>query len=553
MGAMATYRALLSNRPLTRLLAGEFVSSIGDWLYLVALLVVVYRESNDAFLLGLVGAARVLPYVVLSLPAGLAADRFDRRLVLFTTDLARGLCMVVLAWLVLTDGPLVGIVLVAIVATCFSAFFGPAIGSYLPTLVRDERELGPANSAWAGLDNLAFIVGPGLAGLLLAVADLGLAFILNAITFGIVAIVLWTLPSSKGTVSRDDAGTPAPGGDAPARNDAPSETAASMLRPVLRPLIGLGTLDVVGGFAFGGLGVLTVLLASDQLGAGEEVTGYLNAAIGVGGLIGAVGSGALVLRPSLAGPLLGGAVLLGIGLAVLGAADVVALALVAMAATATGSLIVEVVGTTVFQRIVPDAIRGRALGGILTVSTLAYAAGSLVVPVLADSLGPLPVLAATGAAVVVAALVGPDLRVAPDGPSATLRRVAGLPLFAGVPPAAMEAAVARLQPVTVAAGQVVVREGEPADRFYVIEDGRFAVDQADADGQPVRLRELGPDQVFGEIGLLRETPRTATVTALSEGRLLALDGPDFLALVGAGPGLSVRLMELYRGPGIRRP
>ena len=132
---------------------------------LVALLVVVYRQSDDPVLLGLVGAARVLPYVFLSLPAGIAADRFDRRLVLFVTDIARGICMVALAWLVLTDGPLLGIVAVAITATCFSAFFGPAIGSYLPSLVRDERELGPANSAWASLDNLAFIVGPGLAGL----------------------------------------------------------------------------------------------------------------------------------------------------------------------------------------------------------------------------------------------------------------------------------------------------------------------------------------------------------------------------------------------------
>jgi MFS family permease len=545
MSVIATYRDLLSNRALARLLVGEFVSSVGDWLYLVALLVVVYRESSDPVLLGLVGAARVLPYVFLSLPAGIAADRFDRRLVLFTTDIARGICMVALAWLVLADGPLLGIVAVAITATCFSAFFGPAIGSYLPTLVRDERELGPANSAWASLDNLAFIVGPGLAGLLLAVADLGLAFAINAVTFGVIAMILWTLPSSRGGATDD----PSAG---------PSERAARpSLRPILRPLLGLGLLDVVAGFTFGGLGVLTVILATDQLGAGDEVTGYLNAAIGVGGLIGAVASGALVLRPSLRAPMLGGAVLLAIGLTALGASEVVAVALVAMAVTATGSLVVEVVGTTVFQRVVPDAVRGRALGGIMTVSTLAYAAGSLAVPILASTAGALPVLAGGGMAVVVAAvlaivLVGPGIRLAADGSSTTLRRVAGLPLFAGVPPAAMEAAVARLQPMDVGSGQVIIREGEPADRFYVVEAGRFAVDQIGPDGALRRLRELGPDQVFGELGLLRQAPRSATVTALTDGRLLMLDGPDFLALVGSGPGLSVRLMGLYGGPGLTR-
>ena len=545
MSALATYRGLLSNKALTRLLVGEFVSSVGDWLYLVALLVVVYRQSDDPVLLGLVGAARVLPYVFLSLPAGIAADRFDRRLVLFVTDIARGICMVALAWLVLTDGPLLGIVAVAITATCFSAFFSPAIGSYLPSLVRDERELGPANSAWASLDNLAFIVGPGLAGLLLAVADLGLAFAINAVTFGVIAMILWTLPPSRAGATDDASAEPS------------AQATRPSLRPILRPLVGLGFLDVVAGFTFGGLGVLTVILATDQLGAGDEVTGYLNAAIGVGGLIGAVASGALVLRPSLRMPMLGGALLLGVGLTALGASEAVAVALVAMAVTATGSLIVEVVGTTVFQRVVPDAVRGRALGGIMTVSTLAYAAGSLAIPILASAVGALPVLAAGGISVVAAALVaivlvGPGIQLATDGSSATLRRVAGLPLFAGVPPAAMEAAVARLEPMAVEPGQVVIREGEPADRFYVVETGRFAVDQAGPDGAPRRLRELGPDQVFGELGLLRQAPRSATVTALSEGRLLVLDGPDFLALVGSGPGLSVRLMGLYGGPGLTR-
>jgi MFS family permease len=555
MSALATYRALLANRPIARLLTGEFVSSIGDWLYLVALLVVVYRESDDPLLLGLVGAARVLPYVVLSVPAGIAADRFDRRLVLLTTDLARGACMVVLAWLVFTDGPLLGIVGVAILATCFSAFFGPAIGAYLPALVRDERELGPANSAWASLDNLAFIVGPGLAGLLLAFTDLGLAFVLNAITFAFVAAVLWTLPPSRPSTEPATSQEASTGG-APTASTAPSGEGPT-IRSMLRPLAGLTVLDMAGGFVIGGLGVMTVLLATDQLGAGDEVTGYLNAAIGVGGLIGAIAAGALVLRPRLGPPLLGGAVVVAVGLTALGATDLVAVALVAMAATSTGSLVIEVVGTTVFQRVVPDRIRGRALGGIMTLSTLAYAAGALVIPVLADRIGALPVLATGGVAIVIASLgtvwlVGAGLRRVDDAAAMTLRRVAGLPLFAGVPPAALEAAIGRLRPLDVAAGQVIVSEGEPSDRFYIIEAGTFGVDQRSPAGGSERLRELGPDQVFGELGLLRRAPRSATVSALTDGRLLCLEADDFLALVGSGPGLSVRLLELYRGPTVAR-
>ena len=84
---------------------GEFISGIGDWLYLVAILVVVYAESNSPVLLGIVGAARILPYVLLSVPAGIVADRFDRRMVLLVTDVARGLLMLVLAAAVMLDAP----------------------------------------------------------------------------------------------------------------------------------------------------------------------------------------------------------------------------------------------------------------------------------------------------------------------------------------------------------------------------------------------------------------------------------------------------------------
>ena len=94
------------------------------------------------------------------------------------------------------------------------------------------------------------------------------------------------------------------------------------------------------------------------------------------------------------------------------------------------------------------------------------------------------------------------------------------------------------------AGEVVVREGDPADRFYVIADGSLSVTQG-AEGK--HLRDLGPGDVFGEIGLLRQSLRTATVTATSDGSLLALEAEEFRDLVSAGPGLSTRMLDLYRG------
>lgn len=617
MGALRTYRGLLSNGPLVRLLTGEFVSGIGDWLYLVALLVIVYRESADPVLLGVIGGARIIPYIVLSVPAGIAADRFDRRRILIVTDLLRGAIMVALTVLVLFDGPLLLMVALAIVATCFSSFFQPAIGSYLPMLARDERELGPANSAFATLGEIAFIIGPALAGIIIATADLAIAFAINAVTFGVIAAMLLGLPPGtpgthpgaelKRRQEAEAAASGAPADDAASRRapvvaaaatvdpasaeaavaasgglpaaatdgtagptSAEAETAGTpaapapqpplleLLRPVMRPFVGLVVLDLVAGFMFGGVSVLTVILAVDRLGAGEEATGFLNAAIGVGGVLGAVASGAIVLRANLAPPLLVGAAVLGGGFVVLAFAELLSFSMLAMAVIAAGALLAGVVGETVFQRVIPDRIRGRTLGIWMTLSTLMYAAGAFLTPILVTTVGFEPILGIGGVAIIAAgvvcvALVGPDLRRAPDAAVETLRRVSRLPLFAGVPPSALEATVGRLVKLEVPAGTVVIRQGDEADRFYIIESGAFDVDQADAAGETRRLRTMGPDEVFGELGLMNQAPRSATVTAATDGVLLALDGNDFLELLNAGPQMSGLLMERYGGAGVAPP
>jgi DHA3 family macrolide efflux protein-like MFS transporter len=170
---ITAYRTIAGNRNLLRLFFGEFVSGIGDWLYLVALLVIVYRESADPFLLGVIGGARIIPYVLLSVPAGVVVDRYDRRLVLIVTDIIRGLAMIGLAVNTFLDGPVLLTVGLAIFATCFAVFFRPSMGAYLPSLVRNEAELGPANSVHATLGEVTFIIGPAIAGLIIAATDLG--------------------------------------------------------------------------------------------------------------------------------------------------------------------------------------------------------------------------------------------------------------------------------------------------------------------------------------------------------------------------------------------
>jgi len=554
MGSLASYRRVFANPALARLFIGEFVSSIGDWLYLVALLVLVFRSGASPLVLGIVGAARIVPYILLSVPAGIAADRYDRRLILITTDVARGVIMLALTALALLEGSILLVVVLSLVAACFSAFFSPAIGSLIPSLVRDEQELGPANAAWSSLDNLAFIIGPAVSAILIAVGTIPLAFFLNAITFLVVAAVLWRLPkvertprpaSHKGVGETEamEAGAQAAG----------SEAAVSFrqaVRPAIRPLSGLGIINLVDGFVSGGLAVLTVIIAVEVLGAGDAGTGWLNAAIGLGGLLGALVAGPITMGRRLEVPLAVGGVTLGVGVILVGQSTVLLAALAAMAVATAGMLLLEVVATTIFQREVPDSIRGRGIGAMDTVTVSAYALGAFLAPILAAAMDPVVVLLGFGILMVAATIVGTLLvgqsSAAAQDPAAD--RFTGLAIFAGLSPASLEQAARHLERRRVSAGEVVIRQGDPADRFFFIVDGAFDVTQVkDPGGTPRFLRSLGPDEMFGEIGLLGRTARTANVTASTDGTLLSLDGERFLDLVGSGPGLTSRLLDVHRG------
>jgi MFS family permease len=380
--------------------------------------------------------------------------------------------------------------------------------------------------------------------ILIGLGSIPLAFALNAVSFFIVAAVLWRLPREgerrRPTAEQADA-EPQPG-------------FRETVRPAIRPLSGLGLINLVDGFVSGGLAVLTVVMAIEVLGAGDAGTGWLNAAIGLGGLIGALVAGPMTLRRRLDLPLAVGGVTLGVGVILVGQSSVLLAAIAAMAVATAGMLVLEVVATTIFQREVPDAIRGRTIGAMDTVTVTAYAAGAFLAPILAAIAGPVVVLLVFGIAMVAATLVGTLVigrsAAPPVDPGA--ERFVRLPLFDGLSPASLEQAARHLARIRVTPGEVVVRQGEPADRFFHILDGSFEVTQSkDPGGAPRFLRALGPDDVFGEIGLLGGVPRTATVTAAGEGALLALDGQRFLELVGAGPGLTSRLLDLHRGAAAR--
>ena len=300
---------------------------------------------------------------------------------------------------------------------------------------------------------------------------------------------------------------------------------------------------------------MTIVLARDVLHSGAEANGYLNAAIGIGGLMGGLGAGVLILRRRLGLPLVLGAAIMGIGTLAIGLTSELWLALIAIGVGSAGALIVAVITTTQFQRLLPNELLGRGVGVLTAVQTLLGSAGAFVVPALIGSVGAFPPLAGAGIATIVlttvgSILIGSAADRAPTPYEAVLDRIAKLDLFTGVPKARLEAAMHKLREVPISAGEAAVRQGDRADRFYIIASGTFTVSQVREPGTAPRvLRQLGADMVFGELGLLHRAPRSATVTADADGLLLALSGEDFLTLVGASGTLQGRLLGLYVGAG----
>jgi MFS family permease len=448
----------------------------------------------------------------------------------------------------LSGAPVIWIVIVAIVASCVATFFGPAIGSYLPSLVDDERDLGPANSVWATLDNLAYFVGPAMAGVLIAIGGLALGFVLNAASFAVVAIILATLPSRRTLLSEAEEANRAVETDEIALA---ASAAEGSWRSIINRIPGVITLDVATGFAGGGLSVLTVVIAVDSLGAGEAATGYLNTATGIGGIAAGIIAGWVVLRRLDVG-IIAASAIGGIGLIVLGYSGDLVPALVSIAIAAGALLLLDVINATLLLRIVPDEERGRAMGLLQIPSSIAAIAGAFIAPLLADSYGPAvaTIAIAVGAGAIgllSVVLLRPTEALSTSDLDPRRLELVRASVFGGVLPVRLEAAARRLVPVAVAAGDVVVRQGDDADRFYFIDRGSFVVSQRSADGNEIRLRTLGPGDVFGEIGLLTSVPRTATVAAAADGRLYSLDRDGFLGLVDAGPGLTTQLLDRYRG------
>jgi len=524
--SLRAFAGIYRNPSLRRLQLAWIGSSVGTWGYVVALMVYAYRQGGPAAV-GLVGLIRWFPAAIAAPFGGMLGDRFSRLRVMVLSDLVRAAAMAAAAVAIFLDSPAAIVYLLAVLVTLVSQAFQPAESALLPTLAESPEELAAANVASSTIESAGYFVGPALGGVLLAVSNVETVFAATAAAF------LW----SAAMVALIRLGAPEPTAEA-VRGSWQHEALAGF-RTIwhdsrLRLIIGLFAAQTL---VYGAFVVLTAVAAIRLLDLGSPGIGYLNSALGVGGLIGGIVAVVLVGARRLAltfglSLILWGAPILLVGL---WAETVPAFVLIALAGL--GLTLVDVAGFTLLQRAVPEEVLARVFGVLHSAFYATGGIGAILAPALVDWLGIRGALIVTGAVLPAVTLPVFGLLAHIDRtltvPTAELRRLRAIEMFAPLPAPTLEALAASLTRVQVPAGEIVFRQGDHGDRFYIVDSGEIEIE---VDGREANV--LGAGDHFGEIALLRDIPRTATARARKETELYALDRDAFLGAVTGHAGSS---------------
>jgi MFS family permease len=515
---LAAFRDVFANPNLRRLQLGWIGTQLARWAFFVALAVYAY-EQGGAAAVGLVAVIRLVPTALAAPFMSILGDRFPRKWVMFVTNVVQTVTMGTAAAIVLTDGSAPLVYALLGLNSAIGTAYRPAQAALLPTLAHSPRELTAANVVASSIESVGLFVGPAIGGVLLAVSSAGTVFALTAAAFAWSAFIV--------------AGLKVPPTEAPAR---PREGRLQAAFAGFGTIIGDRSLRVLEALAAGqtlvagALTVLVVVSALELLDLGEGGVGALNSAIGVGGLIGVFLAAVLVGGNRLASYFAFGMLLWGIPIALIGIFPDSFVALPLLALVGIGNTIVDVAALTLLQRAVPNEVLSRVFGAVQSLLVVTYGLGAILAPLLIELIGIRGALIATGAVLpVLTALLFRRLEELDTGAIVAADKLDLLrsnPIFAPLSEPALEALAADLVEVTRAAGETVFRQGDHGDRYYVVADGTVEVA---VDGETTRT--LGRTEGFGEIALLRDVPRTATVTALTDVKLYALERDDFIPLV----------------------
>jgi MFS family permease len=525
--ARRDFTDVLRNPDLVRLELAWAFSIISTWAYSVGIVVFAF-ERGGAAAVGVVGLLRWVAAGVVSPFAALLADRYERRAVMVASDLVRAALIAGAAVAVLADAAPAVVYALATLVSIAGTPFRPAEAALTPELARTPEELGAANVVASAIESVGIFTGPAFGGLLIAATSVSTTFFVTAAGVAISALLIVGIRRAGEPEGEEESA-------GEVRQELLEGFRAIFARRSVALLVGLFAAQT---FVDGMLSVLIAVVAFDYLSGGASTVGWLNAASGIGGLLGAALAGVLVGRGRLAGDFGLGVLLFGLPLALLAAWESKGLALVLLAGVGIGNTLADVSGMTLLQRVTPPAVVGRVFGVLESVLLLTVALGAAVAPALVSAFGTRGALLISG--LLLPALVLPSLgtlrRLDAEArvPSDELKLLARVPFLRSLPEAALERLARSAEHEDARAGETVVRQHDPGERFYIVTSGELEVS---VDGAPVR--RLYDGDYFGEIALLRDVPRTATVRARRDSEFLTLAREDFLtAVTGYAPSLS---------------
>jgi MFS family permease len=508
-------------RDLRRTLLAFTAFSIFEWAGFIALMVYAFEDGGTT-MVGVVSLALLIPAALFAPLGSVLGDRFRRERVFLLAEIALALACLATAVVMLASAAPLLVYVTAAAAGWILSLIRPVQGALLPWIVDDPAELTSAYTASGVIESVCVFLGPAVAttGFLVAeamdVSGPGLVFAILAGLLAIGAVLVAGIGRTPPPEPSDDrsfirelsAGVRYLGSDRRPR--------------LLVVLYGLGSL--VEGF----VDTLIVVLAFEVLGSGQAGVGALNTALGVGGVVGATIALVAGARERLSPSLRLGTALYGLPLVAAGAAP--GLAPLWFGASGCGSVLVDVSCRTMLQRLVPDEKLTRVYGVLESSYLAGEGVGAFIAAVLVTIVGGEWTLVIAGALLPVAGFVarrGIDaVDVGPRVPAEDLELLRGTPIFEPLPRTVLERVARNSVHSSVRAATVVIREGDVGDRFYIVASGRAEVA---TDGRHVAT--LGPGDYVGEIALLRDVPRTATVTALEDSRLLTLEREEFLRAV----------------------
>ena len=518
------FGAVARNSALRRVELAFLGFNLTEWGIWIAILVFAYGNGGSSEV-ALVAVLQLTPAAIVAPLAASFGDRYRRERVLLVAYLLQAALAGSIAFALLGHAPVPLVYALAVAANTSITLTRPLQAAILPSLSRTPAELTAANVAAGSIETVAILVGPAVAGIVLQAFGPGFVFA-GASAISLAAAVLVTgLPR-----------TATPERAASQRLSSAVSQAMAGITTLAREERPRSVVVLLGSAAvlWGTIDVLLVILAIDELSMGQAGVGFLNAAIGAGGVVGALLTVLLIGRARLAAPFGAGLLLWGGSLAAIGLLPLPLVALVLLGLAGMGRVVMDVAGRTLLQRVSDDALLSRVFGVLEGIHNGSLALGSLIAPALLALAGTRGAFIAAGVALIGFTALSWRRLLRTDAAGTVrpreLKALMGVSFFTPLNGQALERLASALIPVTGRAGERIISQGQLGDRFYIVSSGEVRVD---VDGTAVR--DLGPGDSFGEIALLRQIPRTASVTAVTPVELLALDRHHFVETVTGQP------------------